>query len=311
MNRSRQKKTDYSGSLQYFLIIFLFINIFVVTVIGAPQNSHRHGHQSWTSFDDDSDTKMEWANSCGVETVKDPDASIKVANQTRSQFRIDREVLSTLKESLASLLNRICEPVPNAIDISDISDWFKYNSTYSFLPVINATVRNLGLPKRHREIQIYVGAFQALAKKQRRFDSFQNEGNARTVEINNYLTLSKNLLCEVETAINKSKLHLPKTIRRDSMNRLLKFRNNNSIGRYGEGQIDELDNKFTVFRFLEFFNLFKRSADRPGQTVRQRRRKQPARGTKRVRKAGKGSKKQIKQKKLKKKKKASQKLLLA
>lgn len=28
----------------------------------------------------------------------------------------------------------------NAIDTSDISEWFKYNSTYSFLNRINATI---------------------------------------------------------------------------------------------------------------------------------------------------------------------------
>lgn len=109
----------------------------------------------------------------------------------------------------------------------------------------------INLRKRHLETQKYVGAFQQLAKKQKRFDSFQNEGNAKTIEIDHLLVLAKNLLCEIETVINNTRQSMPLVFTRQRMDKALTFRNNNSIGKYGE-EIDELDNKFAKVRFHEY-----------------------------------------------------------
>lgn len=60
---------------------FVCVVILVSFANGAPQNHHRHGHQSWTSVvDDDSDSKMGWVNPCGGEFLAT--APTKFENET-------------------------------------------------------------------------------------------------------------------------------------------------------------------------------------------------------------------------------------
>lgn len=55
-------------------------------------------------------------------------------------FDLQPKALKPLREALPNFIVRLNGPNMNAIDTSDISEWFKYNSTYSFLHRINATV---------------------------------------------------------------------------------------------------------------------------------------------------------------------------
>lgn len=168
----------------------------------------------------------------------------------------------------------------------------------------------VNLPKRHIETQKYVGAFQQLAKKQKKFDSFQNEGNAKTIEIDHLLVLAKNLLCEIETVINNTRQPMPVVFTRERMDKVLTFRNNNSIGKYGVEEIDELDNKFAVVRFHEYVQNLQRVLRRPGKKNLRPRKRGPkfgaAKKANKLKKGtklskGKGPRKLAKRKNLKKK----------
>lgn len=81
----------FSLIFQPFLFIADIYSFFVCVVIfasfanGAPQNHHRHGHQSWTSSDDDSDSKMGWVNPCGGEFLAT--APTKFENETELRPR--------------------------------------------------------------------------------------------------------------------------------------------------------------------------------------------------------------------------------
>lgn len=142
--------------------------------------------------------------------------------------------------------------------------WFLLDIFNNFFLSLNFQVN---LPKRHRETQKYVAAFQHLASKQKKFDSFHNEGNAKTVEIDHLLVLAKNLLCEIETVINNTRQPMPMVFSRQAMDRALKFRNNNNNNSIisDDGAIDELDNKFAKVRFHEYVNNLQRVLKRPGK----------------------------------------------
>lgn len=181
------------------------------------------------------------------------------------------------------------------------------NVTESFRIIFFIFIFQINLPKRHIETQKYVGAFEYLARKQKDFDSFQNEGNAKTIEIDHLLVLAKNLLCEIETAINNTRQPMPVVFTRERMEKLLTFRNNNSIGKHGE--IDELDNKFSKVRFHEYVQNLQRVLKRPGKKNLRPRKRGPKFGPKKANKLkkgtklmkGKGPRKQAKRKNLKKK----------
>ncbi|XP_037028126.1 uncharacterized protein LOC119068585 isoform X2 [Bradysia coprophila] len=290
----------------YIYSFFVCVVIFAGFANGAPQNHHRHGHTAaYSSSVDDSNTKMEWVNPCGVLLATVP---TKFENETEFQPR-NPKALKPLRDALPNYILRLNGPNMNAIDTSDISEWFKYNSTYSFLHRINASVAAVNLPKRHRETQKYVAAFQQLASKQKKFDSFQNEGNAKTVEIDHLLVLAKNLLCEIETIINNTRQPMPMVMSREAMDRALKFRNNNNSIFSDDGDIDELDNKFAKVRFHEYVQNLQRVLKRPGKKNLRPRKRGPKfggpkkgkgkKGTKVVK--GKGPRKQAKRKNLRKK----------
>lgn len=67
---------------------FVCVVIFASFANGAPQNHHRHGHQSYTSTDDDSDTKMEWLNPCGGFLATAP---TRATNETRKPKNVSFE----------------------------------------------------------------------------------------------------------------------------------------------------------------------------------------------------------------------------
>lgn len=150
-----------------------------------------------------------------------------------------------------------------------------------------------------------MAAFQQLASKQKKFDSFRNEGNAKTVEIDLLLVVAKNLLCEIETVINNTRQPMPKILSRATMDRALKFRNNNNSILHDEG---EIDNKFAKVRFHEYVQNLQQVLKRPGKKNLRLRKRGPKFGgpKKGVKKGtnlmkGKGQRKLAKRKNLRKK----------
>lgn len=233
-----------------FVCAILFVNF----VNDIPQNQHVH-FNSWTSVEENTALTTEWINPCGA-TEPSNESGIRPS---------EPRVLRPLKDSLPDFIVRLQAKEMNAIDTSDISEWFNLNSTYSFLHQISAMSNSIQLRKRHLETQIYVGAFQHLAYNQKKYDTLHNYGNEVTIEIQLLLALAKNLLCEMETAIKRSTRQPIKTIfTREQMDKLLTFRNNNSINKYS-GEVDVLDNKFVKVRFHEYVRDLQRLLNRTGK----------------------------------------------
>lgn len=107
--------------------------------------------------------------------------------------------------------------------------------------------------KRHIETQVYVGAFQYLLWKQRRHDRLRNEGNSKSIELGQLLTLAKNLLCEIESAIHRIGKRKPAILARDAMEQRMTFRNNNQ-DRKTHDEVDDIDSKFAKVRFSEYLH---------------------------------------------------------
>lgn len=78
--------------------------------------------------------------------------------------------------------------------------------------------------------------------------------NINTIKaLENLLTLAKNLLCEIETAINNTGMKVPISLSHDAMFKRLTFRNNNR-DRSTSFDIDEFDTKFAKIRFSEYLH---------------------------------------------------------
>lgn len=232
--------------------------ILVSLVNEVPHNQHRH-HRSLKLLDADIISELEWVNPCATERSK---LFNETSNETELKLR-NKKLLKPLRDSLQNFIIRLNGPKMHAIDTSDISDWFKYNSTYSFLQQIDATTEPVNLSMRHRQTQKYIGAFQYLATKQNNFDILHiKEGNDVTIEIYHLLTLAKNLLCEIETVIINSRQQIPIALTRERMHKVLTFRNNHGINRFS-CDIDELDIKFTKIRFHEYMHNLQRVLNRP------------------------------------------------
>lgn len=131
----------------------------------------------------------------------------------------------------------------------------------------------VNLKRWHAESQVYVGAFQYLLHKQKLTDQMRNDGNDKSMELQQLMILAKNLLCEIETAINNTRQLMPVVLGRKAMDHRLTFRNNNSQ-RFENRDADDLDNKFTKVRFHEYLHNMLHVMRRPGKkTLRQRKKK--------------------------------------
>lgn len=236
-------------------IVVVCVLIFVRFANDIPQN--QQGLQySWTSIDEMDDTVLatEWINPCGASNpIIEPGVRPR-----------DPKLLNTLKNSLTNFIIRLQGDDMNAIDVSDINDWFKFNSTYSFLHQLNEMTDTINLQERHLETQKYVGALQHLAYNQKKFDILHNEGYEVTIEIQHLFALAKGLLCEIETVIQRTRQPIKTIFTREQMDRLLTFRNNYSINKF-TGEVDELDNKFTKVRFHEYMRDLQRLLNRSGK----------------------------------------------
>lgn len=100
---------------------------------------------------------------------------------------------------------------------------------------------------------MYVGAFQYLRSKQLKHDTIRNENIDKTKALEYLLILAKNLLCEIETAINNTGMKMPMILTREQMDNRLTFRNNNRDRRQSD-DVDEIDSKFAKVRFAEYLD---------------------------------------------------------
>lgn len=114
----------------------------------------------------------------------------------------------------------------------------------------------------HNDTQVYIGAFQYLANKQHKYDHHRNLGNEKSRELKELMNLAKNLLCEIETAINNTRLRMPHVYTHKMMEEKLHFRTNaHDRNKYDE--VDDLDIKFAKVRFHEYLHNLDRIMKRP------------------------------------------------
>ncbi|XP_031628338.1 uncharacterized protein LOC116344086 isoform X1 [Contarinia nasturtii] len=238
--------------MRYLTTIVVAIVLALSFANGAPQ-MRRHRRHGSVENDVFRPSKVAWSNSCGSSTKNDT-------------FGIHRsrtvKPLKGLRNELPNYINRLNEPRSQAISTDDVSRWFSqpFNSTYSFLAQINASISNIHLRKRHIETQVYVGAFQYLRWKQFRHDMIRNEDNNKTRALEYLLILAKNLLCEIETAINNTGMKMPMILTKEAMHKRLTFRNNNNTMKVitdktnDIDEVDEIDNGFAKIRFGEYLN---------------------------------------------------------
>ncbi|KAJ6642513.1 hypothetical protein Bhyg_07464, partial [Pseudolycoriella hygida] len=192
---------------------------------------------SWTSLEEGSVITSEWVNPCGA--IEEEVDEIRIRPR-------DPKLLNNLRDAFPNYILRLEAKEMKAIDTSDISEWFARNDTYTFLHQIGAS-EAINLQKRHWQTQKYVGAFQHLHFKRRKYDTLHNDDERVTIEIQLLLALAKNLLCEIETTIRRTRQRIKVVFSRERMDKILTFRNNNSVNKYS-GEVDELDNKFAKTR---------------------------------------------------------------
>lgn len=59
---------------------------------------------------------------------------------------LQRKPLKPLREAIPNFVLRSNSPSMTAIDTSDVPEWFRFNSTYSFLHQISPNASNVSLP---------------------------------------------------------------------------------------------------------------------------------------------------------------------
>lgn len=81
----------------------------------------------------------------------------------------------------------------------------------------------------------------------------RNDNINKTKALDKLLVLAKNLLCEIETAINNIGMKMPMIVTKEAMYNRLTFRNNNR-DRKTSIEVDEIDSKFAKIRFIEYLH---------------------------------------------------------
>ncbi|XP_055303290.1 uncharacterized protein LOC129568968 isoform X2 [Sitodiplosis mosellana] len=237
--------------MRYLTTLVVALCILLSFADGAPSMARqRHRRHYWPANDQFHPNKIIWNNSCGG-TVPKNDTFSDHRNRTAKP-------LKGLRNELPNYLVRLNDQRAQAIDTDDVSQWFSepFNATYKFLAQINASTSNIHLRKRHIETQVYVGAFQYLRYKQLHHDTIRNVNINKTKTLEYLLILAKNLLCEIETAINNTGMKMPVILSRAMMDNRLTFRNNGRRIRKPTSdyvdEVDEIDSKFAKVRFSEY-----------------------------------------------------------
>lgn len=99
----------------------------------------------------------------------------------------------------------------------------------------------------HRDIQVFIGAFQYLYKQQLSADNDSNNGTDTSKMLFDLMTNAKSLLCEIEILVNNTAHNLRKPRGRTEMGNILKFevKNPSSTSRY-------LDRRFTNEKYKQY-----------------------------------------------------------
>uniref|UniRef100_A0A0A1XR91 1-phosphatidylinositol 3-phosphate 5-kinase FAB1 n=2 Tax=Zeugodacus cucurbitae TaxID=28588 RepID=A0A0A1XR91_ZEUCU len=168
--------------------------VYTIPIEGSrkrKRHSKRHSNFNIETLKD-----MPWVNPCGGFYV--PSAT-QGGNAMR---RKNPKKIFNLLKRLTENEYKTLKAGQQDIDISNIQIWSLHNKTYKFLPKlkINSTI---ALKRWYRNMQSFVGSFAYLRSIQRAWDmaKLQRE-NSTARELKRLFISARNMLCELETAIN-------------------------------------------------------------------------------------------------------------
>ncbi|KAI8126870.1 hypothetical protein FF38_03112 [Lucilia cuprina] len=235
---------------------------------------HRKRHSIWSDFYNynENSTMLEWSNPCNGEYRPN------VKQQKRPTRKEQKKIYNNLRLTALNDFNYLNTSEQQDIDISNIEIWWLHNGTYKFLPKLKMN-SSIALKRWYRNMQTYVASFAYLYRIQIKYDRFKSQRKSRTSnELEQLLQSSRTMLCELETAVNKTyparNKQIPE-ITRLEMNKRLKlrtkqrFRDNANV----LAETDSIDLKFVKFHYFEYlksmWQILRKFNKRKGQVALQ------------------------------------------
>ncbi|XP_011290392.2 uncharacterized protein MAL13P1.304 [Musca domestica] len=214
---------------------------------------HRKRHSNWNIYNNfnENSSIVEWSNPCGG--VFDP----SVKNTRRPSKQEQRKIYKFLKNTALHDLNRLNDSHRQDINISNIWDWRLHNYRYKFLPKLKLN-SSIALKRWYRNMQTYVASFAYLRRIQYTYDHSKSQRESNTSqELKELLKSSRNMLCEMEAAVNKThpykSLQMP-VITRTQMNKRLKLLTKERVDKnpHDLQAADSIDLKFVKYHYFEY-----------------------------------------------------------
>ncbi|XP_043071896.1 vitellogenin [Drosophila grimshawi] len=269
---------------------------------------HRKRNSNWYDYRNysENNTAVEWMNPCGGSYYTPSASESRRAQRPKQIFNQLKRAAGTEYRELNSTQDH------KGIDIGDMQVWSLHKYNYKFLPKLkpNSTI---ALKRWYRNMQTYVASFAYLRRVQINWDR-QNlkRESAIAKELKRLLLSSRSMLCELETAVNRTypmpltlgvsakqrrQLQLPQ-ISRNDMNRRLKLRSKMrpaaaaaaaaattteaaSVAATAIGEADPMDMRFVKHHYYEFlrtmWQLLRRDSKRERQQRRQKRQRRQQR----------------------------------
>ncbi|XP_065365270.1 guanylate cyclase beta [Calliphora vicina] len=233
---------------------------------------HRKRHSIWSDFYNynENSTMLEWSNPCGGEYH--PNARQLKRPNRKEQKRI----YNNLRHTALNDFNYLNGSHQQDIDISNIEIWWLHNGTYKFLPKLKIN-SSIALKRWYRNMQTYVASFAYLYRIQFKYDRSKSQRESNTShELKELLKSSRNMLCELETAVNKTypaKTKQIPQITRLEMNKRLKLRTKQRFRDNANllAETDSIDLKFVKFHYFEYlksmWQLLRKFNKRKGQVA--------------------------------------------
>ncbi|EDW65293.1 uncharacterized protein upd1 isoform X2 [Drosophila virilis] len=276
----------------------------------GQRKRHRKRNSSWYDYRNynENTTALEWMNPCGGSYYTSSATERRRAQRPKQIFNQLKRAAGTEYRELNSTQEH------KGIDIGDMQVWSLHKYNYKFLPKLkpNSTI---ALKRWYRNMQTYVASFAYLRRVQVNWDrQYLKRESSVAKELKKLLLSSRSMLCELETAVNRTYpapvaapgrgaakqrrlMQLPQ-ISRNDMNRRLKLRSKRRPGAAAEttteaasaasaeaattiGEADSMDMRFVKHHYYEFlrtmWQLLRRDSKRERQQRRQRRQRRQQR----------------------------------
>ncbi|XP_017869912.1 PREDICTED: putative mediator of RNA polymerase II transcription subunit 26, partial [Drosophila arizonae] len=211
-----------------------------VVPASSQRKRHRKRNSSWYDYRNynENTTAPEWINPCGG-SYHTPSAT------ERNRAQRPKQIFNQLKRAAGTEYHELNSTEDHSgIDIRDMHMWSLHKYNYKFLPKLkpNSTI---ALKRWYRNMQTYVASFAYLRRVQINWDRqyLKRESNVAK-ELKKLLLSSRSMLCELETAVNRTypplapgragaaaaKQRRQKHVSRHDMNKRLKLRSKTRTG---------------------------------------------------------------------------------